>query len=368
MIDCATFHRLEPNSAFSVAALPDEMQQQQQQLEPPAKRQRLLAPDKDKDVGCRATTLPPLSTEQCLLANAIVRGFSFTEKLFLDFFIEQLSLVAWNDKCFDQLVLPQSQKDLVQALVATHSQRGDGGFDDIIKGKGKGLIMVLHGPPGVGKTLTAECVAEFSKQPLYIVSSGDLGTRAETLDQRLSRILDMASTWKCVLLIDEADGTYTFHPAAIRSLPLTARPVFLEERTSADIERNSLVSIFLRVLEYYQGILFLTTNRITTFDDAFKSRIHVPLRYSNLPFASRRQIWKTLLAKVEDGADVDDADLDVLGQHALNGRQVKNVVRTARSLARFGGRRLGLAQLQQVVEIQQQFEHDLSRPQGLPTP
>jgi len=156
-------------------------------------------------------------------------------------------------------VLPPAQKELVQALVAEHTSNSrqktmpsspnvmdtdsqpPKKFDDIIKSKGLGLILVLYGPPGVGKTLTAECVAEFSRRPLYTVSSGDLGTTASTLDPRLSRTLDLASTWNAVLLIDEAD-------------------IFLERRSLYDMERNSLVSIFLRVLEYYSGILFMTTN------------------------------------------------------------------------------------------------------------
>ena len=93
-----------------------------------------------------------------------------------------------------------------------------------------------------------------------MVSSGDLGNTARDLNATLSRILDLASTWKAVLLIDEAD-------------------VFLERRSLHDMQRNSLVSVFLRTLEYYSGILFMTTNRVRTFDDAFKSRIHVPLKY-----------------------------------------------------------------------------------------
>jgi SpoVK/Ycf46/Vps4 family AAA+-type ATPase len=232
----------------------------------------------------------------------------------------------------------------VQALVAEHTQRttdpNSQGFDDIVKGKGRGLILVLHGPPGVGKTLTAECVAEFSHRPLYIVSSGDLGTSSSVLDERLGRTLDLASTWKAVLLIDEAD-------------------VFLERRSLHDMERNSLVSIFLRTLEYYSGILFMTTNRVRTFDDAFKSRIHVPLKYEELPASSRVKIWKNFLNNVEGGVDIDENGYEKLADGRLNGRQIKNVVRTAKSLAAHKKRRLDHAQLQQVMDIQMAFEKEL---------
>lgn len=252
VVDTKTFHRLNANYAFGVNAFKSDEDKRK-------KRRRIQNYDDSEEEGDAETMdlvpqesleLDPLTDEQCLLANAMVRGFSFAEKRWLDFFIDKLAPAGWNKNCFEQLVLPETQKDLVQALVSNHVQQRSS-FDDIVKGKGKGLILVLHGPPGVGKTLTAETVAEFCQRPLYMVSSGDLGTDSSTLDDRLSRILDMASTWKAVLLIDEAD-------------------VFLERRSLHDMERNSLVSIFLRVLEYYEGILFLTSNRVNTFDDAFK--------------------------------------------------------------------------------------------------
>lgn len=92
--------------------------------------------------------------------------------------IHDLSEIEWNSRCFEDLVLDLTVKKTVQALVSTHAQKrkhdGDGyGFDDIVKGKGLRLVCVLHGPPGVGKTLTAECVAEFVKRLLYMVSSGE---------------------------------------------------------------------------------------------------------------------------------------------------------------------------------------------------
>ncbi|GIZ44352.1 hypothetical protein CKM354_000755200 [Cercospora kikuchii] len=344
VVDVKTYHRLNANRAFTVNAF--------KSVEDKRKKRRRANnndynydyddyDDGNEDIGTELVPIDvldvdPMTDDQCLLANAMVRGFSFTEKRWFEFFVDKLLPPAWNTNCFDQLVLPSAQKDLVQALVANHvQQRSD--FDDIVKGKGKGLVLVLHGPPGVGKTLTAETVAEFCKRPLYMVSSGDLGTDSERLDERLTKILDMASTWKAVLLIDEAD-------------------VFLERRSLHDMERNSLVSIFLRVLEYYEGILFLTSNRVNTFDDAFKSRIHVPLKYNDLTVDSRTKIWKHFL---KDEDIVDDEGCRALAQADINGRQIKNVIRTAKSLAQFKGEKLDREKLQQVITIQEEFESEL---------
>jgi replication-associated recombination protein RarA len=78
-------------------------------------------------------------------------------------------------------------------------------FDDVIEGKGKGIIMLLSGPPGVGKTLTAEAVAETMRVPLYMMSAGDLGTESSDVESALKNILKMTTKWKAVLLLDEAD-------------------------------------------------------------------------------------------------------------------------------------------------------------------
>ena len=61
----------------------------------------------------------------------------------------------WNKNAFGQLVLDQKTKEMIYALVDVQKSR-DKAMDDIIKGKGNGLILLLHGSPGTGKTLTAE--------------------------------------------------------------------------------------------------------------------------------------------------------------------------------------------------------------------
>lgn len=315
MIDCKTYHRLDANDTIWVSSFG------------------------------KGHVNGKMTEEDLLLTNSVVRGYSLAAKKFLEFSLDNLSPIEWNTRCFDELVLESSTKKTVQALVSTHSQRKlegvEDGFDDIVKGKGQGLVCVLHGPPGVGKTLTAECVAEYVQRPLFMVSSGDLGVSSEQLDSQLTEIMDMTSTWRAVLLIDEAD-------------------VFLEQRALHDLHRNAMVSVFLRVLEYYAGILFLTTNRVSTFDDAFKSRIHIPIRYTDLDVASRLKIWRSFCSKVPGGVDISDAQYETLAEHDLNGRQIKNVIKAAESLAYFDKIKLDFKQLQLVTKIQAKFEKDLT--------
>ena len=217
----------------------------------------------DKLSGDNDSDRREFSEEELLIASPVVLGFAFSEKMWLEFTVSGIHEIDWNEGAFDSLVLPEKQKSIVKALVQSHTSEAQEkkNIDDVIQGKGKGLVAVLHGTPGVGKTLTAEGIAELLRCPLYCVSAGELGTNPRELEQELTKILDVAHSWGAVLLLDEAD-------------------VFLEARTAQDIHRNALVSIFLRLLEYFQGILFLTTNRVSTFDDAFQSRIHIALRVS----------------------------------------------------------------------------------------
>lgn len=112
----------------------------------------------------------------------------------MEFDVDQISDVEWNEAAFDNLVLPADRKDLLRSLVEAH-HRGLG-FDDFIKGKGQGLVINLFGPPGVGKTFSAEATSEHVRRPLYLVGAGDLGTDAATLDASLERVFEVATTWQ----------------------------------------------------------------------------------------------------------------------------------------------------------------------------
>ena len=202
------------------------------------------------------------------------------------------------------------------------------------------MILLLSGPPGVGKTLTAESVAENMRAPLYMIASSDLGSRTSEVETNLSNILEMASKWNAVLLLDEAD-------------------VFLEERSSHDLERNKLVSIFLRILEYYSGILFLTTNRASNIDPAFQSRIHISMAYHELSRSSRRHVWANFIAASSQNCSFSDVDLDALSRFKMNGREIKNVLKTAQLLASQAEEVLGFAHVKSVLGIEGRFVEDV---------
>ncbi|WPG97596.1 Hypothetical protein R9X50_00037400 [Acrodontium crateriforme] len=283
--------------------------------------------------------------DELLLTSPVVLGFAFSEKLWLEFTLSGVLDITYNETAFESLVVPNNQKSIVRALVESHKFHAAKTIDDVVQGKGKGLVAVLHGPPGTGKTLTAEGISELLKVPLYMVSAGELGTDPARLEHELQKILDIAHSWGAVLLLDEAD-------------------VFLERRESHDLHRNALVSIFLRILEYHQGILFLTTNRIETFDEAFASRIHLALRYGELTTKAKKSVWKMFLDLVRKSEGVEaaafsDADLDVLSRHVLNGRQIKNVVRTAQALALNEKLNLNMSHVKRVLDVAETFDRDL---------
>jgi hypothetical protein len=178
-----------------------------------------------------------LSDDDLLLASTVVYGFSLADKVWreyprlsaranglltrcvsVEFSVQNIQDVVWNEDAFANLVIPSGRKALLQSLVEAHHK--ELGFDDFIKGKGQGLVINLFGPPGVGapnlffsssfdercglgKTFSAEATSEHVKRPLYVVDAGELGTRATELSAALERVFDLATRWKAIVLIDE---------------------------------------------------------------------------------------------------------------------------------------------------------------------
>ncbi|KAB8224261.1 P-loop containing nucleoside triphosphate hydrolase protein [Aspergillus novoparasiticus] len=283
----------------------------------------------DKDDGEGGAKV--LSPKQRLLCSPTVRGYCLASKTWAEFLVENVHPIRWSENAFPRLVLPHGYKEIIRAFVQEQLSRDDE-FDDIIYGKGMGFIMLLSGEPGVGKTLTAESVAEEMRQPLYVISASELGETAVEVEEALEQVLELTSKWNAILLLDECD-------------------IFLEARSTSDIRRNRLVSIFLRQLEYYRGVMFLTSNRISDFDPAFESRIHLTIHYPALDIQSRLHVWKTFIQIGHLDTNIRDKDLKALANLELNGRQIKNIVKTARLLCKQERVPLAMGHIQMVLEV-----------------
>jgi SpoVK/Ycf46/Vps4 family AAA+-type ATPase len=265
--------------------------------------------------------------------------------------VKHISDIQWSKEVFeDRLVLPEDKKELIRALITVHAGKEAAIRTEFMAGKGDGLIILLHGGPGTGKTLTAESVAELAHRPLYRVTCGDIGTEPQAVEEYLKSVLWIGSTWRCVVLLDEAD-------------------VFLEQREKMDMKRNAVVSVFLRVLEYYDGILILTTNRIGTFDEAFKSRIQLALHYPPLNEEDRTEVWRNFLQSLEGAGETANFDeirnkLPILGRYKLNGRQIRNTITNARQLALHQNQSLRFVHVSQALKAVMDFEKHVTELHG----
>ncbi|RMJ18365.1 hypothetical protein CDV36_001976 [Fusarium kuroshium] len=299
--------------------------------------------DSSRGSNTRSQQKTTLTEKQCMLAVPRVKGFTLNMKKWFEFAVSDITPITWNKKLLGNLVIPDEEKQLLLALVAHTAKEEDGGFDDFIEGKGKGLILLLAGPPGVGKTLTAESIAEELKRPLYRVGAGDLGLSADAVESSLQEAFRRCSHWNAVLLIDEAD-------------------VFLEKRSSDRLAQNELVSVFLTSLEYYQGVLILTTNRTEEIDPAFESRIDIILTYDHLSQDARKQVWSNFISRLPpDSVDLGEANLDNLSAWNINGRQIKSAIKTARIMAANEGAPLRVRHLDIVLNIRRRGSKVLAK-------
>lgn len=285
---------------------------------------------------------------ELILCPPYALGYSLSRKDWCRFFVDRMDWVHWKQNMWDSLILSQTQKTVLQALVTSHSFPDNA--RDQPEQKGKGLVILLHGSPGSGKTLTAETAAEGSQRALISASLGELNRDniPWSFEYRLKRVLQYATMWKAIVLLDEAD-------------------VFLEVRQDSgqsDGKRNALVAVFLKELEYFSGIVFLTTNRLASFDAAMKSRIHLALGYESPGIQIREQIWLQVLRSVpteEMGIDDMDGAVESVLQEELNGREIANAVNTARTIARYEKERLQLRHIEMVVEVRHDFNKSLQK-------
>lgn len=232
-----------------------------------------------------------------------VNCYNITKHGYCAVHVSLLDQYVYNKKLLDKLIVKSAIKKLVNSLI-------DGEIEmegkDIIEGKSGGLTILGFGPPGNGKTLTGEIYSEYVEKPLYQIQSSQLGTNVDSIEKKLSEVLRRAERWNCILMIDEAD-TYVY-------------------KRGQDIVQNCIVGTFLRLLEYYNGILFLTTNRADIIDEAIMSRVTVSIEYKNPELDYLFCIWETHIPAY--GLNIPKHNLlQICKEFPMSGRDVRNCLK-----------------------------------------
>lgn len=154
--------------------------------------------------------LTPDQCERYMICAPRVLGYHLMEKKWIEMFVDDVKEVDHHSSqdAFRKVQLAESQKSLIQELVQSHSNDKDvekntprSKMNDLTKGKGEGLVILLHGPPGVGKTLTAESVAQVTRKPLFPMGVGDVTTDPVQLERRLEQMFELAEVWHAVMLL-----------------------------------------------------------------------------------------------------------------------------------------------------------------------
>ncbi|KAJ4301552.1 hypothetical protein N0V90_003645 [Kalmusia sp. IMI 367209] len=273
----------------------------------------------------------PMTPEQYMMCPPRVLGYALKQKKWAQLLVDRLQPPDEADASTfrDKLQLDEELKDLVQKSVQAHElgkETNRSGqtlaLQDFAPDKGKGLVIMLYGYPGVGKTLTAESVALMAGKPLLSVGVSDIGIEGDKVEANLQKIFDLAGKWEAVLLFDEAD-------------------VFLEARGEGenDLRRNAMVS-------------------------------DIAIKYEELTQEQQMAIFQSFLEQLRDKKLVEDfSDLMrwVSGpgrKLQFNGRQIRNVVSTALGIAMMdtengGNRKLNRGHLDRVAEQTKLFKQDL---------
>lgn len=249
----------------------------------------------------------PIQVQEVPLCHKVVI-FDLKRHIRMRIHVAQLTEYVYDNAMSLKLVLPKETTDLVNMLVS-HKP----GFKDIIGNKGGGAIILCAGKPGTGKTLTAEVYSEAMSRPLYSVQCSQLGITPEDLEKELLLVFNRAARWNAILLLDEAD-------------------VYVAARGS-NLVQNAIVGVFLRVLEYYQGVLFLTTNRDDLVDDAVASRCLAKITYQPPTPENQARIWRVLAETA--GIFIKDGEIALIVKEfpKLSGRDVKNLLKLASMVA-----------------------------------
>lgn len=290
--------------------------------------------------------LRKLNDEDKLLCISTIHGFVLSRKVWEKIRVDKLKPTCWQEDPMKAIVMDGDVRTAILHLLHSPLFFSSGASTEMSGNKGKGFVVLLHGGSGTGKTLTVESIAEHLKRPLYVLTGGELGSTPEEVNTKLGDVLSLSFRWKAITLIEEAD-------------------LFLQPPSREDNLRTNLAScnhrssflmfvLFLRLLiarikafhrnlEYFQGVLFITTSRLCrqTVDSAIFSRAHIVIHYPCLKPDERQEVWQNSVREFpSEEVEMSNQDFHSLAMHDIDGRRISSITRIAMMFAKTEGEKL----------------------------
>ncbi len=251
-----------------------------------------------------------------------------------------------SDFLWEDLKLPDSDKtvlrDLCNCIRNKHIVMNEWNFSKVIP-YGAGITVLFSGPPGTGKTMAAQVIANELKMELYKIDLSQVIDKyvGET-EKNIRHIFDQAKKSNSILFFDEADAIFNKR---------------LEASSSNDRFANIESSLLLQCVEEYSGISILATNNMTAIDAAFIRRFKYYILFREPGEEVRYEIWKSVIP--QEAPLSEDVDLRVLArQFQFTGAVIKNVVISSAYLAAEKGEAISLIDI--LVSIKREmFKNNL---------
>lgn len=241
---------------------------------------------------------------------------------------------------WDDLILHESQKQIIKIACDQvryrHTVYHEWGFDAKIS-YGRGVSILFNGPPGTGKTMAAEVMANDLHLELYKVDLSAIVSKyiGET-EKNINTLFEQARKSDAILFFDEADALF-----AKRT----------EVKDSHDKNSNMETSFLLQRMEEYSGIIVLTTNYLNNFDAAFRRRIKLIVTFEMPNEANRKIIWQSVFPQ---GAPRSaQLDFDFLAQKfALSGSSIKTIALNASFIAASEGQEIDMSAIIRALQLE----------------
>ena len=244
---------------------------------------------------------------------------------------------TWED-----LILQENQKELLKQACSHVTFRyrvyEEWGFRQKMA-YGRGVSMLFFGPPGTGKTMAAQVIANQLNLELYRVDlSGVLSKYIGETQKNIKEIFEEGKKSRSILFFYVSDALF-------------GKRVNVTD--ARDISANAQTAYLLQKMEEYDGITILATNLMQNFDDAYKRRIKYMISFALPQKEQRLKLWeKVFPAQMPLGEDIDMEYLAC--NFELSGASIKNIAINASFLAASKGQAVGMEHI--MASLQQEYQ------------